>query len=131
MVQLRILSSPSAGELRVVRRFPFHIGRAADNDLSLNEDGIWNYHFMLDFKPGDGFTLKTFDEAYASINDQPQTYARLRNGDLISFGSAKIQFWLAPPLQRGLRIRELFVWALISLVTLGQFALIYFLLGMK
>jgi hypothetical protein len=131
MVQFRILSSPSAGDLQVVRRFPFHVGRAADNDLSLNADGIWNYHFMLDFKPGDGFTLQTFDEAYASVNDQPQTSARLRNGDIISFGSAKIQFWLAPPLQRGLRIRELFVWALIGLVTLGQLALIYFLLGVK
>jgi hypothetical protein len=131
MVQLRILSSPKADDFQVVRRFPFHVGRATDNDLKLDAPGIWNYHFMLDFKPGEGFMLQTFDEAYAAINDQPQTAARLRNGDIISFGSAKIQFWLAPPRQRGLRVRELFVWTIIGLVTLGQVALIYYLLGMK
>ena len=131
MVQLRILSSPVAGEPQVVRRFPFHIGRAPDNDLSLDAAGIWNYHFKLDFKPDEGFTLQTFDEAFATVNDQPQTAARLRNGDIISFGSAKIQFWLAAPRQRSLRLRELFVWMLVALVTLGQVALIYFLLGVK
>ena len=131
MVQLRILSSPMAGEPRVVRRFPFHIGRAADNDWSLNAAGVWDYHFMLDFKPTEGFTLQTFDEAFATVNDQPQSSTRLRNGDIISFGSAKIQFWLAAPQQRGLRIRELFVWTLLTAVTASQVALVCWLLGMK
>lgn len=131
MVQLRILSSPVAGEPQVVRRFPFHIGRAPDNDLSLNADGVWNYHFMVDFKPGEGFTFQTFDEAFATVNDQPQSATRLRNGDIISFGSAKIQFWLAPAGQRGLRLRELFVWTLLTAVTASQVALVCWLLGMK
>src|ERR1700722_3776489 len=98
MVQLRILSGPKAGGLQAVRRFPFHVGRAADNDLCLDAAGIWDYHFMLDLQPGEGFTLKTFDEAFATVNDQPRTSAHLRNGDVISFGSAKIQFWLAAPI---------------------------------
>jgi Inner membrane component of T3SS, cytoplasmic domain len=131
MVQLRILSGPMAGGLRVVRRFPFHVGRAADNELSLDAAGIWDYHFVLDLRRDEGFTLRTLDEAFAAVNDQPQTSARLRNGDIISFGSAKIQFWLAPTRQRGLRLRELFVWTLLALVTLGQCALIGWLLGVK
>jgi len=73
--------------------------------------------------------LQTFDQAFATINEQPQTSARLRNGDVISFGSAKLQFWLADPEQGSLRLRELMVWALWFFLTLGQFALIYFLLG--
>ncbi len=113
-----------AGDLQVVRHFPFYIGRAADNDLCLDVAGIWDYHFMLEFKPDEGFTLQTFDEAFTAVNDAPQTAARLRNGDLISFGSAKIQFWLAAPRQRGLRVRELFVWALLAGVTGAQIALI-------
>jgi pSer/pThr/pTyr-binding forkhead associated (FHA) protein len=129
MVQLRILSGQMAGDVQVVRRFPFCIGRAADNDLCLDDEGIWDYHFMLEFQKREGFTLQTFEEAFAAVNDAPQKSARLRNGDIISFGSAKIQFWLAAPRQRGLRARELFVWALLALVTLGQFALIYWLLG--
>ena len=117
MVQLRILSTPQAGDLQEVRRFPFHIGRASDNDLVLDAAGIWNYHFMVDFKPKEGFMFQTFDEAYATVNDQPQSAARLRNGDIISFGSTKIQFWLAPAIQRGLRLRELFIWTLLAVVT--------------
>ena len=133
MVQLSILSSHVAGEPQVVRRFPFHIGRAPDNDLVLDAAGVWNYHFMVDFKPGEGFTLQTFDEAFATVNDQPQSSAiatRLRNGDIISLGSAKIQFWLAAPKQRGLRLRELFVWTLLTAVTASQIALVCWLLGM-
>lgn len=118
-----------AEDLQVVRHFPFYIGRAADNDLSLDAAGIWDYHFMLEFKPGEGFTLQTFDEAFAAVNDQPQTAARLRNGDIISFGSAKVQFWLAAPRQRGLRLRELFVWALLATVTASQIALILWLIA--
>jgi hypothetical protein len=128
MVQLRIFSGSMAGDLQVVRRFPFYIGRAADNDLSLDAAGIWDYHFMLEFKQNEGFTFQTFDEAFAAVNDQPQTSTRLRNGDIISFGSAKIQFWLAAPQQRGLRLRELFVWALLAGVTAAQIALIYALI---
>jgi len=131
MVQLRILSSPKAGVLQDVRRFPFHIGRAADNDLILDAAGIWNYHFKVDFQPREGFTFHTFDEAYATINDEPRSAARLRNGDIISFGSAKIQFWLAPARQRGLRLRETFVWTLVAAVTAAQVALVFWLLGMK
>jgi len=130
MVQLRILSGPQAGGFQAVRRFPFHVGRAADNDLRIDAAGIWDYHFMLDFRQNEGFTLKTFDEAFATVNDQPQTSAQLRNGDVISFGAAKIQFWLAAPRQRGLRLRELFVWLLLILVTVGQGVLIYYLLGL-
>jgi hypothetical protein len=131
MVQLRILSGPKAGGLQAVRRFPFHVGRAADNDLCLDAAGIWDYHFMLDLRKGEGFTLQTFDAAFAAVNDQPQTSARLRNGDIISFGSAKVQFWLSAPRQQGLRLREWFVWTLLLVVTLGQVALLYYLLAVE
>jgi hypothetical protein len=130
MVLLRILSGPQAGGAQAVRHFPFHVGRAADNDLCLDGPGIWDYHFMLDLRPSDGFALQTFDQAFATVNDLPQTATRLRQGDVISFGSAKIQFWLAAPGQRGLRLRELAVWALLAAVTAGQVALIFCLLGM-
>ena len=128
MVQLRILSGPKAGGWQAVRRFPFHVGRAPDNDLCLDAAGIWDYHFMLELQPNEGFSFKTFDQAFAAVNDSPRSSGRLRNGDVISFGAAKLQFWLSAPSQRGLRLRERAVWLLLLLVTLGQFALIYFLL---
>jgi pSer/pThr/pTyr-binding forkhead associated (FHA) protein len=127
MVQLRILSGQMAGDLQVVRRFPFAIGRAAENDLCLTDDGVWENHLALGFEKNEGFTLQAAPAAFTAVNDQPQTAARLRNGDIISFGSAKIQFWLAAPAQRGLRFREAFVWTLIAGVTVFQILLIYWL----
>jgi pSer/pThr/pTyr-binding forkhead associated (FHA) protein len=129
MVQLRILSGPQAGGSQAVRRFPFHVGRAADNDLCLDAAGIWDYHFKLDLERNEGYTIQTFEDALAAVNDQPLASARLRNGDVISFGSAKIQFWLSAPVQRSLRSREGFVWALILLITAGQITLLAWLLA--
>ena len=128
MIQLRILSGQTAGDTLVVRRFPFRIGRAAENDLRLEAPGVWDQHLTLEFQKTEGFLLHTAPDAFAAVNEQPLTSARLRNGDIISFGSAKIQFWLAAPRQRGLRLRELSVWLLLAAVTAFQFLLIYRLL---
>lgn len=128
MIQLNILSGKMAGDVRVVRHFPFRVGRAADNELVLDEPGVWDRHLTLEVQKGEGFTLQTEADAFVAINEEPQASARLRNGDIISFGSAKIQFWLAAPRQRGLRLRELFVWGIMVAVTAFQFFLIYRLL---
>jgi pSer/pThr/pTyr-binding forkhead associated (FHA) protein len=125
MIQLRILSGQTAGDTQVVRRFPFRIGRAPENDLRLEAAGVWDQHLTLKFEKSEGFVLNTAPDAFAAVNEQPLTSARLRNGDIISFGSAKIQFWLAAPRQRGLHVRELSVWALLVAVTAFQFILIY------
>lgn len=127
MVQLNILSGKMAGRQTVVRHFPFSIGRAAENDLRLEDAGVWDRHLALHLEKPDGFTLAAAPNALAAVNHQPVQSARLRNGDVITCGSVKIQFWLAGVRQRGLRLRELFVWALLGLVTLGQFVLIYWL----
>jgi pSer/pThr/pTyr-binding forkhead associated (FHA) protein len=128
MVQLRIISGTMAGDVQVVRHFPFRIGRSVENDLCLEDAGVWENHLTLEFQKNEGFILQAAPDAFAAINEEPQTSARLRNGDIISFGSAKIQFWLAAPRQRGLRLREFFVWVLLTAVTILQLALIYSLL---
>jgi pSer/pThr/pTyr-binding forkhead associated (FHA) protein len=107
MIQLKIISGSTADAIQVVRRFPFRIGRAPDNDLRLEAPGVWDNHLTLEFQKPEGFVLRAAPDA---------------------FGSAKIQFWLAAPLQRGLRLRELSVWALLVAVTAFQFVLIYRLL---
>jgi hypothetical protein len=52
----------------------------------------------------------------------------LRNGDLIEIGSVKLQFFLSETRQKGLRFRETLKWAAIAIISLGQIALIYWLL---
>ena len=128
MVQLDILSGKSAGSQTAVRRFPFRIGRAAGNDLQLTDDGIWDQHLTLAWEKKEGFVLALAPNALATVNHQPVQNTLLRNGDLIALGSVKLQFWLAATRQRGLRLRELFVWTLIAAVTAAQIALIYRLL---
>jgi pSer/pThr/pTyr-binding forkhead associated (FHA) protein len=125
MVQLNILAGKKAGGQTAARRFPFRIGRAAGNDLQLDDDGVWDQHVTLNLQKPEGFTLALAPKALASVNDQPVQTALLRNGDIIALGSVKLQFWLAATRQRGLLLRELFVWALIIAVTAAQFALIY------
>jgi pSer/pThr/pTyr-binding forkhead associated (FHA) protein len=127
MVQLSILSGKLAGDIQIIHQFPFLIGRSPENNLCLDDAGIWEQHLTLDFQIKQGFTLETRTAALATVNGQPQKSTRLRNGDIISIGSAKIQFWLAPAPLRGLGLREALVWLLVASVVASQLALIYWL----
>jgi pSer/pThr/pTyr-binding forkhead associated (FHA) protein len=125
MIELHILAGKKAGSRSVVRHFPFRIGRARENDLQLNDDGTWDQHLMLEFHRREGFKLATAQNALVMVNSKPVQTAILHNGDVITLGSVKLQFWLAAARQRGLRLRERLVWALLLTVVLCQFALIY------
>jgi len=127
MVQLNILSGKKAGTQAVARRFPFRIGRAAGNELQLEDEGVWDRHLELEFSGQKGFTLLTATNALAAVNNEPVQTVMLRNGDVITIGSARLQFWLVAARQRSLRLREAFVWILLVAVTAVQFALIYWL----
>jgi Inner membrane component of T3SS, cytoplasmic domain len=127
MVQLKILSGKKAGAVSVVRHFPFQLGRSAKSDVQLDEDGVWDEHFQIHLDSDQHFMLETQPEALVTINGQPAQQAILRSGDSIEIGSLKMQFWLSQPLQTGLTIRELFVWAAIAAVFAAQIVLIYWL----
>jgi len=125
MIHLQLLSGRKAGSRVVAARFPFHIGRAPQNHLSLDDDGVWDRHLALEYKEKDGFYLSTTPNAIAAVNGKSVEKTALRNGDILTLGSAKIQFWLAPVPQRSLAFRENFVWALLTFVTVAQFVLIW------
>jgi pSer/pThr/pTyr-binding forkhead associated (FHA) protein len=128
MIQLNILSGKQAGTQPVARHFPFRIGRTAENDLQLEDDGVWDQHLTLEFQPQSGFNLATAPSALATVNGEPVHNVPLRNGDTVMVGSVKFQFWLAAARQSSLRLRENFVWALLALVILCQFVLLYWLI---
>ena len=131
MIQLRVLSGQLAGEIFFVRQFPFGIGRSPHDDLHLEDDGVWENHLNIKFNKREGFILKAAPEAFCAVNDEPQNSVRLRNGDILSFGSVKIQFWLAPAELRGLKLRELCVWLLLLGLTVAQLAVVWWLCQMK
>ena len=128
MVQFRILSGKKAGTVWVARRFPVRIGRAASASLQLEDEGVWEEHLRVDFKPKQGFVLRREPDALATVNDEAIDQTVLKNGDMVGIGALKLQFWLAPVRQRGLWFREWLTWFAITAISLGQVGVIYFLL---
>jgi pSer/pThr/pTyr-binding forkhead associated (FHA) protein len=128
MIQLLILAGKKATGQLIARHFPFCIGRAPGNDLQLDDDGVWDQHLRLEVHPQQGITLTAAPNALVTVNSRPVQTALLRNGDVITLGAAKLQFWLATVRQQGLRLHEGFVWALLSLVVLCEILLIYWLI---
>lgn len=128
MVQLQVISGKQAGILWEARRFPVQVGRSAGNDLSLEDDGVWEQHFQITSAPDTGFTLSAQSGALVMVNQTPVESVRLKNGDLITAGAAKLSFRLSPTRQRGLRLREWFVWSLIAGITAAQLAFVVWLI---
>jgi hypothetical protein len=127
MVRLRILSGKKAGTQWDARRFPVRIGRSATSDLQLEEAGVWDDHFKLTFSRAEGFRLVGSPDALVTVNQEPVQTVRLHNGDSIEVGAVRMQFWLRETRQRGLRLREWFVWTLIVATSLAELAAIYWL----
>jgi hypothetical protein len=129
VIQLEVLSGRQAGLLHEARHFPFLVGRAPANALQLEDDGVWAEHFQLAVDPKNGFTLTARPGALVMVNESPAEAARLKNGDVITAGAARLRFRLSPTEQRGLRGRELLVWTLLLGVTISQLGLVLWLLG--
>ena len=127
-VHFKILSGKKAGVLWEARRFPVRIGRAATADLQLEDDGVWDNHFQLDFLPAQGVVLRAQPHAWVQVNGQKLDQVVLRNGDTIEMGLIRLQFWLGQTRQVGLGLKEGFSWSLIVAISLAQVALIYWLL---
>jgi predicted component of type VI protein secretion system len=128
MLQLEILTGKQAGFLWEPRRFPVCIGRGSSCDWQIEADGVWERHFEISVHSDSGFHLKALSDAALMVNQTPVREARLRNGDVLTAGAAKIAFRLSPAPQRSLRWREWSVWLLLAGVTVGQSWLISVLL---
>src|SRR6478672_4967560 len=94
MVQLTVLSGKTAGAVLVARRFPFHIGRATEDNLRLEEAGVWDGHLQLGLKMPEGFLITVHERALAVANGEPFKQRILRNGDVIEIGSTRIRLAL-------------------------------------
>ncbi len=122
--RLDILNGQLAGQTRAVEQLPFVIGRNAEADLRLQEPGVWDRHVELEWRFPEGYIARRQSDATATVNNQPFTEQRLRNGDLLELGGAKLQFWLGDVSQKRLRLREMLVWATLAALVGAQFWLI-------
>jgi len=128
MIQFSVLSGKKAGSQTVVRHFPFCVGRTAQNDWQIEDDGVWGSHLTFELnRDNKRITVTVAPDAVAAINDQTIRNAPVRNGDIISFGSVKMQIRLAGVRQRGLLLYEWLIWLMLAAVTATQFLVIYWL----
>lgn len=120
MVLLRALSGTTAGTETVARRLPFRVGRGPGNDLRVELAGVWENHLRLELTPDHRVALRAEPGAITTVNGHPVTQADLRLGDIIAAGAARFLFWLSPPRQSGLVLRETLTWVGLALLVAFQ-----------
>lgn len=128
MIQLHVLTGAAAGQRFEAAKFPITVGRNVDCAFVLNDAGVFDRHFEIQFSPA-GFTLQASPPAVVMVNDARCETALLHNGDTIIAGYPKIQFWLGAMKQRGLRLREIFAWLIIAVIIAAQVYLLMRLLA--
>ena len=67
-------------------------GRAASNDIELQDPTLSRHHCQLFFKPGSGLWVRDLESANGTlVNDQEVAEARLKPGDTLSIGDTIIR----------------------------------------
>jgi pSer/pThr/pTyr-binding forkhead associated (FHA) protein len=127
VVQLQFLNGAKAGTRWVACRLPFTLGRSAQDDLRIEDDGVWDRHARIELRDRQWAVLVASEQARTSVNGQPIQEAILRNGDILQIGSVQLQFGFSPAAHRGLRIREVLTWIGIALMALVEVTLVYLL----
>lgn len=121
LAQLMVVSDGQERHDLLPESFPVLIGREKKCGVRLRGTGVWDRHASIDLRGGGGFVLRPEGEASTLLNGEAlESGRRLRNGDVITVGSVKLQFWLGRPRQRALEGRELLFWLLLLAVLLVQ-----------
>ncbi len=119
VINLQVLQGKAAGLNYQTGRFPLRVGRAADDDLRLPDLGVWDHHITITLRD-EGYHYQVPESALLLVNSERSDSGRLRNGDLLELGSAKLRFWLAAAHQPGLAIREGMAWLFMVALTAFQ-----------
>ena len=126
LAQLTTLSGSRKQHNLESEHFPVLVGRDAKCGVRLTAKGVWKRHVIIDLGNEGGFVLRPEKNASTLINNEPlKSPRRLRNGDIITVGSVKLQFWLGRPRQRSMEGRELIFWVLLEAMLLAQVWLIW------
>jgi pSer/pThr/pTyr-binding forkhead associated (FHA) protein len=115
MVQLELTSGKNT-QLIPVDTFPCNIGRAGKNTVCITSRGVWDEHASITFDSETGFSIVTQGRGTLIVNGEPADQARLKNGDHLELGSARLRFWLAPVSAPDSSNTDLLFWSLIAAV---------------
>lgn len=110
MLQLRVTVPPGGPAVAELHRFPAHVGRDTDCDARVEGAGVWGHHLRIDLDPKVGFSVGVCQGAVARLNGEPLTRARLRPGDQLDLGAARIEVGLSPARRRSFALGEATFW---------------------
>ncbi len=129
MFQLQILTGSRRGALVRAGRLPMVLGRGDGVQLRLEDAGVWDRHLEFTLHGRDGVHASVLGQALCSLNDEPFTTGRLRNGDSLKLGSVALRFWLAEARQRSPAASERLVWTALIVFAFVQAAFLVWLGG--
>ena len=128
-IRLERVDGNTAGNSIESRCFPFTLGQAKSCDLQIVAKGVWDTHLRLDNAGEKGITATPCSDALFIINGVSQgKTVRLKHGDLMGLGAAKLRFWFAPISQVDRQASEALIWVALLLLGMGQVAVIAWLL---
>ncbi len=127
MIQLQIVGGLRAGDLFVPKQLPLRIGRGPTDDLRLEDDGVWAGHACIELTPDGFFHLKAREEAWVCVDGARMRDTRIKGGDVLDLGAAKMIFQLASAPQRGLALREWFLWINLLVLAVSEMILMFWL----
>jgi hypothetical protein len=121
-----------AGDLQQSRIFsldclPVSVGRRS-GEYMLDLKGVWDHHLVLS-RDAQGWIVATphVEAAVFRSGEQLGPSTRLKSGDCLDLGSAKLNFRITPPRQRTLRMLETLTWSgLLALVVAQMLMLLGF-----
>lgn len=131
MFRLTVLEGKRRGQHFDIPSYPFVIGNNVEADLRMPDLGVWSNHASIELKAGGEPRIRRLGDGVVSVNAEPSTFSKLRNGDLIAVGAAVFRFSSSPASLKNLGNLLVFVWFFIGAVVLLELFCIAFLLGLS
>jgi pSer/pThr/pTyr-binding forkhead associated (FHA) protein len=125
MLQLTMLR-PTNGAVTSIGTYPFRIGRGPGDQLRIQAPGVWEGHCTLEWRGADGIHLVGSPEAITAVNGQTVKEIKVRNGDLLDIGGARLMLSVRPAPQRTFRLLEILVWLVLAGIGLTQLFLMFY-----
>jgi len=119
MIELRLLNQRGTGRSFRVEAAPVRLGRRPGLDVVVAEPGVWDFHAKIEQNSAGWLIVMPQGQAIISVNDLPALQHRLRQGDVLTLGSARLQFSVGSAPLKPLRFREWSVWTMIVAVVLA------------
>lgn len=124
MIQLISADRFMANTDRVIRHFPFRIGRSRVNDCQIERTGVWEQHAVVELEQGRPI-LAGGSGGTILVNGERIIRHVLKNGDLVELGSVRWFVSLTPAKQKAAAVPQAAFWLLMFALFAVQVFAVY------